>query len=109
MANTFDILVLGGGGREHALCWKLRQSPRAGRLICAPGNAGIAKLAECVDLAICDPAAVVAYARHHAIGLVVVGPEGPLVAGVVDALRAADIAVFGPTAAAARLDRKSVV
>jgi phosphoribosylamine--glycine ligase len=103
-ASPVDILVLGGGGREHALCWKLRQSPRAGRLLCAPGNAGIAKVADCVDLAIADPAAVVAFAREHAIGLVVVGPEGPLVAGVVDALRAAGIAVFGPTAAAAQLE-----
>ena len=103
-ASPVDILVLGGGGREHALCWKLRHSPRAGRLLCAPGNAGIAKVADCVDLAIADPAAVVAFAQAHAIGLVVVGPEGPLVAGVVDALRAAGIAVFGPTAAAAQLE-----
>jgi phosphoribosylamine--glycine ligase len=103
-ASSIDILVLGGGGREHALCWKLRQSVRAGRIFCAPGNAGIAAVAECVDLAIADPVAVVAFAREHAIGLVVVGPEGPLVAGVVDALRAAGIAVFGPTAAAARLE-----
>jgi phosphoribosylamine---glycine ligase len=99
-----DILVLGGGGREHALCWKLRQSPRAGRIVCAPGNAGIAAVADCVDLAIADPAAVVAFARSENIGLVVIGPEGPLVAGVVDALRDAGIAAFGPTAAAARLE-----
>jgi len=99
-----DILVLGGGGREHALCWKLRQSPRTGRLVCAPGNIGIAAVAECVDLAIADPAAVAAYAAEQGFGLVVVGPEGPLVAGVVDAMRAAGIAVFGPTAAAAQLE-----
>ena len=99
-----DILVLGGGGREHALCWKLRASPRAGRIVCAPGNAGIAAVADCVDLDIADPAAVTDFARDHAIGLVVVGPEGPLVAGVVDALRAAGIAAFGPTAAAAQLE-----
>ncbi|KAB7644508.1 phosphoribosylamine--glycine ligase [Polymorphobacter fuscus] len=99
-----DILVLGGGGREHALCWKLHQSPRAGRIVCAPGNAGIAQVAECIDLAIADPGAVTDYARDHDIGLVVVGPEGPLVAGVVDALRSAGIPVFGPTAAAARLE-----
>ncbi len=104
MSGLIDILVLGGGGREHALCWKLRQSPRCGRLVCAPGNAGIAEVADCVDLAIADPAAVVAFARENGIGLVVVGPEGPLVAGVVDALRAAGIAAFGPTAAAARLE-----
>ena len=101
MTDTFDILVLGGGGREHALCWKLRQSPRVGRLVCAPGNAGIAAVAECTALNITDSAAVVAFARTHAIRLVVIGPEGPLVAGVVDALRAAGIAAFGPTAAAA--------
>jgi phosphoribosylamine--glycine ligase len=103
-APLIDVLVLGGGGREHALCWKLRQSPRAGRILCAPGNAGIASVAECVDLAIADPQAVAEFARAQAIGLVVVGPEGPLVAGVVDAVRAAGIAVFGPTAAAARLE-----
>lgn len=98
------ILVLGGGGREHALCWKLRQSPRTARLVCAPGNPGIAKIADCVDLAIDDPAAVTAFARANDIDLVVVGPEAPLVAGVVDALRAAGIAAFGPTAAAAQLE-----
>ncbi len=103
-SQPLDILVLGGGGREHALCWKLRQSPLAGRLVCAPGNAGIAALAECVELAIADPAAVAAYAAEQGFGLVVVGPEGPLVAGVVDALRAAGIAVFGPSAAAAQLE-----
>jgi phosphoribosylamine--glycine ligase len=102
--DSFDILVLGGGGREHALCWKLRQSPRTGRLVCAPGNAGIAEVAECVDLDIHDPAAVTVFAGAQGIGLVIVGPEGPLVAGVVDALRSAGIAAFGPTAAAARLE-----
>ncbi len=102
--STTDILVLGGGGREHALCWKMRQSARAGRIICAPGNAGIAAVADCIDLAIADPAAVVAFAQAEGIGLVVIGPEAPLVAGVVDALRAAGIAAFGPTAAAAQLE-----
>ena len=103
-APTVDILVLGGGGREHALCWKLRQSPLAGRIVCAPGNAGIAQVADCIDLAIADPAAVTEFALAQGFGLVVVGPEGPLVAGVVDALRGAGVAVFGPTAAAARLE-----
>ena len=103
-APTIDILVLGGGGREHALCWKLRASRRAGRIICAPGNAGIEAVAECHELDIADPAAVTAFAQRNAIELVVVGPEGPLVAGVVDALRVAGIAVFGPTAAAAQLE-----
>jgi phosphoribosylamine--glycine ligase len=98
------ILVTGGGGREHALCWAISASPLCTKLLCAPGNAGIADVAECVDLDILDPAAVTAFAVDHGFGLVVVGPEGPLVAGVVDALRAAGIAAFGPTAAAARLE-----
>lgn len=102
--DSLDILVLGGGGREHALCWRLRQSPRCGRLLCAPGNAGIADVAECVALAITDPAAVVAFAAEHRIGLVVVGPEAPLVAGVADALRESGVPVVGPSAAAAQLE-----
>lgn len=102
--DSVDILVLGGGGREHALCWRLRQSPRCGRLLCAPGNAGIADVADCVALAITDPAAVVAFAAEHGIGLVVIGPEAPLVAGVADALRRAGVPVVGPSAAAAELE-----
>ncbi|MEI6419154.1 MAG: phosphoribosylamine--glycine ligase N-terminal domain-containing protein, partial [Sphingomonadales bacterium] len=74
-----DILVLGGGGREHALCWKLKQSPRTRKLYCAPGNAGIGKIAERVSLNIEDGQAVLAFARDAGIGLVVVGPEAPLV------------------------------
>jgi phosphoribosylamine--glycine ligase len=102
--ESVDILVLGGGGREHALCWRLRQSPRCGRLLCAPGNAGIAEVAECINLAITDPAAVVAFAAEHNIGLVVIGPEAPLVAGVADALRDAKVPVVGPSSAAAELE-----
>ena len=97
-----NVLVIGGGGREHALCWKLRQSPRVDRLWCAPGNAGIAAIAEGVVLGGND--AVVAFARANDVGLVVVGPEAPLVGGLVDALRAARIGAFGPSAAAARLE-----
>ncbi len=97
-----DILVIGGGGREHALCWKLRQSPRCGRLFCAPGNPGIAEVAECVDLK--GNSATVAFALAERIGLVVVGPEQPLVDGLADDLRAAGVRVFGPSAAAARLE-----
>ena len=97
-----NVLVIGGGGREHALCWKLRQSPRVDRLWCAPGNAGIAAVAECVALDGND--AVVAFARANDVGLVVVGPEAPLVGGLVDALRAARIGAVGPSAAAARLE-----
>ena len=99
-----DILLLGSGGREDALAWRLRQSPSCGRLIAAPGNPGIARWADCVAIDPCDPDAVVELARADAIDLVVVGPEAPLVAGVADALRAAGIAVFGPGAAAAQLE-----
>jgi phosphoribosylamine--glycine ligase len=99
-----DILLLGSGGREDALAWKLRQSPSCGRLIAAPGNPGIARWAECVDADPCDPEAIVELARREAIELIVVGPEAPLVAGVGDALREAGIAVFGPNAIPAQLE-----
>ena len=99
-----NILLLGSGGREDALAWRLRQSPRCDRLVAAPGNPGIARWAECVAIDPCDPAAVVDLARKTSAGLVVVGPEAPLVAGVADALRDAGIAVFGPSAAAAKLE-----
>ena len=99
-----NILLLGSGGREDALAWRLRQSPSCDLLIAAPGNPGIARWAECVAVDPCDPAAVVDLARNKAIDLVVVGPEAPLVAGVADAARAAGIATFGPSAAAAQLE-----
>jgi len=99
-----DILLLGSGGREDALAWKLRQSPSCVRLLAAPGNPGIARWAECVALDPCNPEAVVDLAKREAIDLVVVGPEAPLVAGVADALRQVGIAVFGPSAAAAQLE-----
>jgi phosphoribosylamine--glycine ligase len=99
-----DILLLGSGGREDALAWRLRQSPSCGRLLAVPGNPGIIRWAECVAGDPCDPAAMVALAQAQAIDLVVVGPEAPLVAGVADQLRAAGIAVFGPSAAAAELE-----
>ncbi|WP_156419236.1 phosphoribosylamine--glycine ligase [Aureimonas sp. AU12] len=101
---TIDVLLIGSGGREHALAWKLRQSPMLGRLYAAPGNPGIAAEAELVTLDPADHAAVVAFCREAAIGLVVVGPEVPLVAGLADALSAAGIPVFGPSEAAARLE-----
>ena len=99
-----NVLVIGSGGREHALCWKLRQSSRLERLWCAPGNAGIARDAECVALDIADHAAVVAFCDANDVGLVVVGPEGPLVAGLADSLTAESIMTFGPSAAAAQLE-----
>ena len=99
-----NILILGGGGREHALAWAVAQNPKCDRLIVAPGNAGIAELAECADLDILDGAAVVAFCAEAAIDFVIVGPEAPLAAGVADALAEARILVFGPSAAAARLE-----
>jgi phosphoribosylamine--glycine ligase len=99
-----NILLLGSGGREDALAWRLRQSPSCDTLVAAPGNPGIARWAECVAIDPCDCAGVVALARSRGINLVVVGAEAPLVAGVADALRAAGIAAFGPSAAAAELE-----
>jgi phosphoribosylamine---glycine ligase len=99
-----NILLLGAGGREHAIAWKIGASPLADRLFCAPGNAGIAKEAEIVALDIADHVAVIAFCKANRIELVVVGPEAPLVAGLVDDLTAAGIKAFGPTKAAARLE-----
>ena len=104
MTGSIDILLLGSGGREDALAWAMRQSPSCGKLLAAPGNPGIARWAECVAVDPADPAKVVELARAQGIGLVVVGPEAPLVAGVADACRAAGIPVFGPDAAAAALE-----
>jgi phosphoribosylamine---glycine ligase len=99
-----NILLLGSGGREHALAWKLAASPLADRLYCAPGNAGIARDAECIALDPADHGAIVSFCKAKAIDFVVVGPEAPLVAGLVDDLEAAGIKTFGPTRAAARLE-----
>jgi phosphoribosylamine--glycine ligase len=99
-----NILILGSGGREHALAWKIAGSPLATKLYCAPGNAGIAREAECVALDIADHAAVIAFCKTSKIDFVVVGPEVPLVAGIVDDLEAAGIKTFGPTRWAARLE-----
>jgi phosphoribosylamine--glycine ligase len=99
-----NILLLGSGGREDALAWRLRQSPSCDQLIAAPGNPGIARWADCVALDPCDADAVVELARQRCVDLVVIGPEAPLVAGVADALRSSGIAAFGPGAAAAQLE-----
>lgn len=99
-----NILLIGSGGREHALAWKLAASKLCTRLLIAPGNPGMAPLGRLVDLDINDHAAVVALAKAEAIGLVVVGPEGPLVAGLADALEAAGIKTFGPSKKAAQLE-----
>jgi len=99
-----NILLLGSGGREHALAWKLAQSPSLGKLYAAPGNPGIAEEAECVALDVTDHGAVIAFCAERAIGLVVIGPEAPLVDGLSDSLRAAGLPVFGPSQAAAQLE-----
>ena len=103
-----NVLVLGGGGREHAILWALARSPQAPRLFAAPGNPGMEPLATRLDLNPCDPEAVLAAAREHRIDLVAVGPEAPLVAGVADRLREAGIPVFGPGASWARLEGSKV-
>jgi phosphoribosylamine---glycine ligase len=99
-----NILLLGSGGREHALAWKMAASPQTDRLFCAPGNAGIAREAECVALDVADHSAVIAFCRSNGIDLVVVGPEAPLCAGIVDDLEAAGFKAFGPNRIAAQLE-----
>ncbi|HEV2627404.1 MAG TPA: phosphoribosylamine--glycine ligase [Pseudolabrys sp.] len=99
-----NILILGSGGREHALAWKIAASPLCSTLYCAPGNAGIAQVAACVALDIADHKAVIAFAKEKTIAFVVVGPEAPLCAGIVDDLEAAGIKAFGPGKWAARLE-----
>jgi phosphoribosylamine---glycine ligase len=98
------ILLLGSGGREHALAWKIASSPLVTKLWCAPGNAGIAREAECVALDIADHAAVIDFCKQNSVELVVVGPETPLAAGIVDDLAAAGIKAFGPSKQAAQLE-----
>ncbi len=99
-----NILILGGGGREHALAWAVKQNPKCDRLIVAPGNAGIAEIAECAALDIESGDQVAEFAAQNAVDFVIIGPEAPLAAGVADRLRAAGILCFGPSQAAARLE-----
>jgi len=99
-----NILILGGGGREHALAWAIQQNPKCDRLIVAPGNAGIAQMCECAALNIMDGDAVATFAAENAVDFVVVGPEDPLAVGIADRLRAAGLLVFGPSEAAAKLE-----
>jgi hypothetical protein len=102
--SVINVLLIGSGGREHALAWKLAASPVLGEFYAAPGNPGIAELAQCVDLDFADHQAVIAFCKDKSIGLVVIGPEAPLVAGIVDDLSGAGIKTFGPTRAAAQLE-----
>ena len=101
-----NILIIGNGGREHALAWKAGQSPLANKIFVAPGNAGTAleQKVENVNIAATDVPALVKFAQDNHIGLTIVGPEAPLVIGVVDAFRAAGLNIFGPTQAAAQLE-----
>ncbi|WP_420584335.1 phosphoribosylamine--glycine ligase [Ruegeria sp.] len=99
-----NILILGSGGREHSLAWAVLQNPKCDRLIVAPGNAGIAQIADCAALDIENGGAVVSFAEENAIDFVIVGPEAPLAAGVADRLREAGVLVFGPSAEAAQLE-----
>ena len=103
-----NVLILGGGGREHALAWRLAQSPTAGDLFALPGNPGIAEVAECGNVPMSDARGVVKFCQDRDVGLVVVGPEDPLAAGIVDALAKAGIPAFGPKKAAARLEADKI-
>jgi phosphoribosylamine--glycine ligase len=104
MPTAMNILLIGSGGREHALAWAISASPLTETLFCAPGNAGIAEVATCITLDTDDSTAVIAFCAKYDIGLVVVGPEAPLVAGLADELATAGIKVFGPSKAAAQLE-----
>jgi phosphoribosylamine--glycine ligase len=102
------ILVIGSGGREHALVWKIAQSPRVAKLFCAPGNAGIADLAECLPITATEIASLAAFAAGEKIDLTIVGPEAPLCAGIVDILQTCGLRIFGPNQHAARLEGSKV-
>src|SRR5207244_10487535 len=99
-----NVLVIGGGGREHALAWKISQSPRAARVFVAPGNAGTAREPGLTNAPAATFAELVAFAQREQVGLTVVGPEAPLAAGIVDSFRAAGLRIFGPTRAAGQLE-----
>ncbi len=102
------VLIVGGGGREHALAWKIAQSPRVSKIYCAPGNAGTADIAENVDISAEDPERLLDFARVEAIDLTVVGPEVPLVKGIVDKFEQHDLRIFGPSALAAKLEGSKI-
>ena len=98
------VLVVGGGGREHALVWKINQSPLVEKIYCAPGNAGIKQIAECVNISAMDIDALLSFASKHRIDLTIVGPEAPLVEGIVDRFESQGLPIFGPTQRAAELE-----
>jgi len=102
------ILIVGSGGREHALAWKVAQSPRVGKIYCAPGNAGTARIGECANIKATDIPALLAFARDKGIDLAIIGPESPLILGIADEFRAAGIPTFGPSKAAAAIEGSKV-
>ena len=102
------LLVVGGGGREHAIIRKLNESPKVEKIYCAPGNGGISRDAECVNIGACDIEKMVAFAKENAIDFCVVAPDDPLAAGMVDAMNGAGIPCFGPNKAAARIEGSKV-
>lgn len=103
-----NVLVVGGGGREHAICWAISRSPKHPALFCAPGNAGIADLATCIDIAVDDLDAIVAFSVEQAMDFVIVGPEGPLCGGLIDRLEHAGIKAFGPRRRAAQIEASKI-
>src|SRR4030066_706002 len=103
-----NVLVIGSGGREHALVWKIAQSRHADRIYCAPGNAGIAGIAECIPISATDIEALYSFAMENDVGLTVVGPEAPLVLGIVDKFRKEGLRIFGPLSYAAQLEGSKV-
>ena len=103
-----NVLVVGGGGREHALVWKIADSPMVSRIFCAQGNAGIAQTAECVKIDATDVMSMRKFARENDIGLTVVGPEAPLVKAIVDLFESAGLKIFGPNQQAARIEGSKV-
>ena len=102
VCSTMKILVVGGGGREHALCWKIAQSPLAEKIWCAPGNGGIAEVADCVDIPATDISGLINFAREEGVDLTVIGPEDPLCMGITDAFAEAGLKIFGPSKEAAQ-------
>jgi phosphoribosylamine--glycine ligase len=102
------ILVIGGGGREHALTWKLSQSPGTERIFCAPGNAGTAQIAENIAIPANDFPELIHFAKQNKIDLTVVGPDDPLAAGIVDSFQAEGLRIFGPNKSAARLESSKI-
>src|SRR5437899_6003777 len=102
------ILVIGSGGREHALTWKLRQSPQVERIFCAPGNSGTSEIAENVAIPATDLKGLLRFAKQNRVGLTVVGPDDPLAAGIVDLFAAEKLRAFGPTKSAARIEASKI-